>query len=416
MHAKLVLLLLLIVSVARVGAAETLTLAQALALALEKNPELVASSADIRAAEARRVQVSRLPNPELEVEVENVAGSGEFSGTDAAEATLQLSQLIELGGKRGQRTRAAALERDVAQLDYDALRLDVWRRVTQEFVAVLQAQRRLELAEQALALTEKFAPAAQRRVEAGAASPVELTRFNLQTATARNDREQARQNLSAARKRLAAFWGSAEPQFERATGDLEKLPTVPPPAQAADRLSQTPSVRRWEQEQARRQAAVALERANAFPDVTVGAGVRHFNEPGENAAVLGLSVPLPLFHRNQGALAEARANSEKADAEQRAALVQRRSAVALAYESLAAAQAQITTLRETILPQAQEAFDAVNEGYSAGRFSYLEVVDAQNTLIESKLRFIEALATAQQAVAEIEGLTGQPLNQLFSGE
>jgi cobalt-zinc-cadmium efflux system outer membrane protein len=122
-----------------------LTLRQALALALLRNPELASAAWEVRAGEARTLQAGLLPNPEFELEVENFAGSGEFRGFDAAETTLALSQVIELGGKRLRRVRVAALERDVAAWDYEAKRVDVFTATTKAFVEVLSAQAKLAL-------------------------------------------------------------------------------------------------------------------------------------------------------------------------------------------------------------------------------------------------------------------------------
>ena len=107
-----------------------ITLRQALALALMHNPELKAFSWDVRASQARQLQASIRPNPALEVEVEEVGGPGQRSGFDAAETTIQLSQLIELGDKRNKRIKLASLERELAGLDYEAKRLDVFTAVS----------------------------------------------------------------------------------------------------------------------------------------------------------------------------------------------------------------------------------------------------------------------------------------------
>lgn len=386
---------------------EPLVLGEALRRSLLANPALQAYSWELRAAEARRMQAVLFPNPELGVEAENFAGSGEFHEIDATETTIQLSQLIELGSKRDKRGRVARLGRTVAELDFEARRLEVFREVTQEFIRVLGTQRRLEWAEESLRLTEKFAPAARRRVEAGAASQVELLRFNLQVAGARVARDQTRRDLTAARKRLAAMWGSSEPRFERVVGDLDQLPTVPSLEESLLQLARSPALQRWQAETQRRSAAIALEEANAFPDVTVGAGVRHFNDSGDAAAVAQVSIPLPLFNRNQGAVQEARAVAAQAEAERRASEIRTRTELQVAYDDLAGSRSQIGMLKETILPQAKDAYEKVNEGYLAGRFTYLEMVDAQNSLMQANVNYIEALAAYHQAVAQIEGLTGR---------
>jgi cobalt-zinc-cadmium efflux system outer membrane protein len=117
-----------------------LTLRQALALARLRNPELASTAWEVRAGEARTLQAGLLPNPEVGVEVENFAGSGEFRGFDAAETTIALGQVIELGGKRLRRARVAALERDLAAWDYEATRLNVFTATAKAFVEVLGAQ------------------------------------------------------------------------------------------------------------------------------------------------------------------------------------------------------------------------------------------------------------------------------------
>lgn len=386
---------------------EPLVLGEALRRALLANPALQAYSWELRAAEARRLRAVLFPNPELGVEAENFAGSGEFHEIDATETTIHLSQLIELGSKRDKRGRVARLGRTVAEIDFEARRLEVFREVTQEFIRVLGTQRRLEWAEESLRLTEKFAPSAQRRVEAGAASQVELLRFNLQVAGARVARDQTKRDLAAARKRLAAMWGSGEPRFERVVGDLDQLPIVPSLEESLHQLARSPVLQRWQAETERRSAAIALEEANAFPDVTVGAGVRHFNDSGDAAAVAQVSIPLPLFNRNQGAVQEARAVAGQAEAERRAAEIRIRTELQVAYDDLAGARSQIGMLKETILPQAKDAYEKVNEGYLAGRFTYLEMVDAQNSLTQANVNYIESLAVYHLAVAQIEGLTGR---------
>jgi cobalt-zinc-cadmium efflux system outer membrane protein len=393
----------------------TLTLSRALQLALEKNPELAVFAQEIRAADARLLQARERPNPEASIEIENFAGSREYSGTRSADWTFQLSQLIELGGKRQQREREARLAGKVAALDYESKTLEVLAEVAREFIAVLAAQRRLTWTDEAVRLTEQFAPAAQKRVEAGAASQVELLRFNLQIASAKNEREQARRDLTAARKRLAALWGG-EPHFDSAVGDLEKLPAIPSLEKIRGRIADTPALKRWDAEIQRRNAEIASAQANAKPDVTVGVGVRHLGETNDTAAAFSISIPLPLVNRNQGAVQQARASADKAAAERLATEARSKAQLATAFDELVASQEQIKLLKESILPQAREAFDKVNDGYRAGRFTYLEIVDAQNTLITANLNYIEALAAFHRAVAAIEALTGQPLDKLFESK
>ncbi len=162
-----------------------LTLPQAQALALLQHPRLAAFGWEVRAGEARTLQASLPPNPELGIEVENFAGSGELRGFRSAEITIHLSQLIELAGKRQKRTRVAALERDLVAWDYEATRIDVLTQVTQAFVEVLSAQERLRLHLELVRLAEQVLRTAAERVRAGKVSPVEETRAQVALSTSR---------------------------------------------------------------------------------------------------------------------------------------------------------------------------------------------------------------------------------------
>lgn len=391
-----------------------LTLRQALARALLQNPELAASSWEVRAGEARTLQAGLLPNPEIHVEVENFAGSGEFRGFNAAETTIALGQLVELGGKRLRRARVAALERDLAAWDYEAKRLDVFTQTTRAFVEVLSTQERLAVNADLVRLAEQVLSTVAERVRAGKVPPVEATKAQVALSTARIGLERAGRELTAARKRLTATWGSTIPSFERAEGALERTAAIPSAEQLAQRIGQNPDVARWVVEMTQRQAAMALEDARRIPNVTVGGGPRRLSETRDTALVFELAIPLVLFDRNQGARLEARYRLAKAGEERRAAEVRVHTELAATYAALSAAFIEATRLRDEVLPGARSAFEAANEGYRQGKFGFLEVLDAQRTLFEARSQYIEALAAYHQAVAEMERLIGEPLEAVKS--
>ena len=144
---------------------------QALAYALLHNPDLAVYSWQMRVTEAMELQAGLLPNPKFGVTVEEFGGTGESNGLDAAETTLQLSQLIELGGKRSKRTRIASLESRLAGWDYEAKRLEVFSKVANAFVDVLAAQKQLELTNELTQLSQKVLTTVSQRVESGKDSP-----------------------------------------------------------------------------------------------------------------------------------------------------------------------------------------------------------------------------------------------------
>ena len=171
-------------------------------------------------------------------------------------------------------------------------------------------------------------------------------------------------------------------------------------------ISQNPDIARWDTEIAKGRAAIKLKDANAIPDVTIGAGPRYFNETNNNAFVMGISVPIPLFNRNQGERLEARYNLSKAEEQRKATQIKVLMDLAQAYQELSSAYLSAAALKETALPGAQSAFNAAQEGYREGKFSYLQVIDAQRTLFEIKRQYVTALADYHKAKATIERLIG----------
>ncbi|MCK5573681.1 MAG: TolC family protein, partial [Bacteroidetes bacterium] len=185
-----------------------LTLPRALSLALLHNPELAAFSHEIRAAEARALQATLYPNPELGIELENIGGSGSYSGFKSSETTIGLSQLILLGGKRAKATQAAALKGDLAAWDYEIKRLDVITAVRKAFLDVLAAQQSVSLNEDLVELSDQLVKTISKRVRAGKSSPAEQSRARVMLSATQVELQRSRRELEAARRQLAATWAS----------------------------------------------------------------------------------------------------------------------------------------------------------------------------------------------------------------
>lgn len=387
----------------------TLTLREALALALERSPELDAFSWEIRARDARAVQAGRPPNPELRTDVENIGGSGDRERFEDTETTVRVAQLIELGGKRGRRRRLAELGSALATWDYRAKRLHVLYETSRAFIAVLVAQERMALAAEIAALSRRSVEAADARIAAGGAPPVESTRAQVAVANADIERQRVEQELIAARVMLAANWGSREPSFDRVAGDLARISAPPSTAVLRERLAANPDLARWDTELEERRAAVHLEQAQRIPNVTVGAGGRHFSDNGDNAVVLELSIPLPIFNRNDGAIAEAQSRLAKAHAERRAATLAAQTSLATAAARLTAAWERAERLRTAVLPAATRVLDQTLSTYRQGVFTFVQVADAQRALFDLRSEYLTTLETYHLLAADVERLTAAPL-------
>ncbi|MBL7219214.1 MAG: TolC family protein [Phycisphaerae bacterium] len=391
-----------------------LSLRGALSLALGKSPELASFAWGVRQAEAEQLQASLPPNPELETEFENFGGSREFRGTRSLETTIALSQLIELGGKRAKRIKLAQADSRLAGWEYETKRLGVLTGVTQRFISALAIQKKQELADEDLKLALAGLDAVTRQMAAGKATLAEKTKASVEVAAGKIRAARIRRALTSARSELAAAWGSTSPRFTRLLGDLGDITDIPPGEKLTAHLKQNPELASWTAELQKRQAALELAGAGAIPDVTAGIGYKHTRETEENdhALVAGVSIPLPLFDRNQGEIRKARYSLLRAKAQRRAAEVKLHTEFEKAYQTLASAHSEAVALRDEVLPAARSSHEAAGKSFEQGKAEYLDVLDAQRTLVEVREQYIEALEAYHSAVTSVEGIIAQPLKSI----
>ena len=378
----------------------SLTLLVAIDHALTSNPELSAAANELRAVEGAVIQAGILPNPEISTLVEDT--QNKVTRT----TTIQLNQRIELGGKRSARIASAERGRDVAVADLAAKRLDVRATVIGAFFDVLVAQERVQQSEDLLGLAQRASQAASRRVSAGKVSPVEETKARVAEASARVEVNQAQRELVTARKRLAASWGSSTPRFEQAEGRTDILPLVRSAEESSRRLNASPALLRARQEADRFSALADLERSRRIPDVTVSLGSKKAEELGLNQTIVGISIPFPIFDRNQGNVLEAQRRADKARDELSATEVRLSAEVTQNEERLKALVVEAQTLQSEIMPGARSAYDAASKGFELGKFSFLEVLDAQRTFFQARAQYLRSLSDAHRTAAELERVLG----------
>lgn len=384
--------------------AVSLTLEQALQLALDRNPALAAARSEVEAAAAQVLQGSLRPNPELTYQTDDASRLSRTS-------MLEIGVPVETAGKRDARMRTADLGRQVAQSDLESRSLRLRAAVVAAFFDVLAAQELAALAADSVRLAQRATDIATKRVAAGKVSPVEETRARVAEAGVRVSQLQADSELRNARRRLSSLWGNPSPQFSAAQGEVERLGELPAAEQIEQRLASSPLLQRAQHELARRQSQVSLEQSRAVPDFIVNVGVKRSIETPGNQALLGVKIPLPVANRNQGNILEALRREDKAREELVATQVALASDVQLAIEHVRARRGEAELLRRDVLPGARSAYDAATIGFENGKFSFLEVLDAQRTLFSVKSQYLNALANFHRAQAELESLLGNDVRR-----
>lgn len=389
--------------------AGALTLQEALAATLAGSPELRAYSWALRAADAETVQAAVLPNPEFAVNPENFVGSGVFARQVQFQNTLQLSQLVELGGKREKRTAAATEARDRTALEYEAKRVEVLGATTIDFIGVVRDQAAVKLAHLATAQADESLRAARKRIGAGLGSPLEEMRARVLLARTQIAARHVEHQLLTSKQKLAAHWGAGTPLFAEARGDLFGSTAVPPLEALLARLESSPERRVAVAEGRVRAAEAALARTKQTPDVTLAAAWRHGKTWDDQTAVVGFSVPLQVFNSYQGEIAAADALVGRAGADTASVESRLRSVLFGLYQEILHAQGEMEAMRAEIVPRSEEALALARTGFAQGLYTQLELLDAQRTLVEVRADQIRAAATYHELVAEVERVLGDEL-------
>lgn len=381
-----------------------LSLTDVLDMAALSNPLLRGARADSDASASAFMQAGVRPNPSISFLQEG------FGGTERTTTAL-VNQTIELGGKRRARIDVAAYGREVALAALDnrgaALRADA----IAAFYEALAAQQQENVARESADIAARSADLAEKRSRAGKVSPVEATRARIAASAVQIEVTNAIARVSTARERLASVTGHARVRNSTAEGDIESIPVLDSLTVLIGQLDDSPVTRRARADMLRSDAAISVERARRVPDITVSAGMKRVIAGGmpDNQAVIGVSIPLPLFDTNKGALLEAAHKAEKASADLDSERLRQQLDLTRAYASYETSVQAARRLRADVLPASKEALAAMSRGYELGKFSFLDVLDAQRTLFQSRSQYVQALTDAHLAYAEVGRIVGTPL-------
>ena len=236
---------------------------------------------------------------------------------------------------------------------------------------------------------------------AGKAAPLEETKAQVAESSAQLALTQAQSGLRVARQQLALLWGGTGMAVGEAMGDMVQLPQLPPQDQLLQKVEHSAQVIRAQQAYLQAKSTAELERAKRLPDPTVSVGIKRAEEAGRNQLLLGVSIPLPILDSNRGNQLQALRLADKAEDELQAARQQAQSQLLQNYEHLQTSRAQTVQLQSKVLPGAQSAYEVAAKGFSLGKFSYLDVLDAQRTLAEASGLYLDQLVATHRAAADI---------------
>ena len=386
-------------SFAAVSSSQTLTMDQALESAFANNPDLAAAQWEIGISQGDRQQAGLIPNPELSWEAEDTRRSSRTT-------TVMINQPIELGGKRRARIDVASRAQDAAGIELERKRNVLRADVIEAFYKSSTAQQRLILARQSVELAERGLRVAQGRIKSGKSSPVEGTRAEVQLSEVRLELRRAERDEASAYQQLAQAMGAPLPAFVSVGDAGQSMPEVPDQSVLINRIGETAELRLAKLQIDQREASLGLEKAQRIPDLTVSIGSQYDERERERVNVVGLSMPIPLFNRNQGNVLAAARRTDQARDLRNASELRLRSEIQTTLDQWMTANNEVASFNQTILPAAQNAVDTATRGFEMGKFNFLDVLDAQRTLISARTQYIQAMAEATDAWVRIERIFG----------
>lgn len=396
------------------GGTPSLTLPQALEYALAENGELKALRAEQEAARAGLERAALFPNPTLEL----AGDTGTMTGSpDERTVSVGLSQEFLTGGKRAKRRAVAERESEAVRHQIaDRERLLVLE-VKSTFFELTLAQKRRELAQRAIDLNGRLLEITRARLAAGDIPELEVNLALVELARSEGRKNEAERDLNQLLAKLRILLGGAVGEEVGFDGAQERRALgITPDELKRIALEKRPDLKNLEAARDKGNAEVELAEAERIPNVTLGLGYTREQsvdatgnaeeKTRDNLLGVKISVPLPIFDRNQKGIREARARKQGAESRLEFA---RRSAVREIegdHARFTAAEKAVELYASGIIPQLEENLKIVQEAYRLGEIGILSVIEEQKKYIEVHDGYLAALTGRQTAMARLEASVG----------
>lgn len=387
----------------------TITLSQVLDLAERINPEILAARRKWDAASQRIRQAATPDKPRLDIE-RMYTPSGKSILTGADEKNIAISQEIPFPSSLYLRRGVAAKEAGMAEQAYRAKLREVLARARSTYSMLYLSQKSLEIFNENIDLMRRFSKVAESKYTAGHASQsdalkaqVELTKMLNMNVILNQEKESAQAMLNAllGRSARAPLAPAAEPAAPRLAATLDEL--------EGQALTDRPELREAKLAAQRAGKSLALARSEFLPDFMLQYRRRSDSMRGiTQDGMVGFSLPL-WFWKPAAMVAEAKAEKEMSEAELEAMRLMTLSDLRSSYVRAQTAQRLAEIYRTSVLPQGEAALKVAEAGYQAEKAGFLDLLDAQRTLLNFRLEYYQYLAEYQQRLAELERAVGRRL-------
>ena len=374
---------------------QVVTLEQAEKMAAETNPTLRQAEAEIRAAKARQQQAGLYPNPSVGYTGDEIRGGSVGGGKQG----FFVQQTIVMGGKLGKSRAVFGAEAKLAEIEAQEQQTRVETAVKMAFLRVLAAQEWLDARRDLAKIAETAAQTQRELMNTGQADESEVLEAEVEAKRMGMAARMQENTLREEWRSLAAVIGQPNMPIATVAGDLERGWPELNEEEAVEAIAKhSPAVQIAEVSTGRAQAVLARAKSEPFPDVQVRAGLEYNHETlGSVPSAKGweglaeASVELPLFNRNQGNIAAARADIDRAQQESTRVALTLRERAATVVDEYSNAKLMAVEYRDGILPHARKAYSLLVDKYGQMLASYPRVLEAQRKLFELQIGYIAAL-------------------------
>ena len=388
-----------------------LTIEDAVNIAIQNNPLIKSKKHKVEAAKGKIKQAKLLPNPVVNFVAEEVP-TNEI-GLNESQNMVSLSQKLEIGGKRGLRTDVAKKQKNILNLDTQTAIWDITAKTKKAFFDLLTEQDELNLAKKNVEIAMSLKNLSDKRFEAGDISKLVVLKAGVELSNAKINVVKAERNMFDATGRLQTVMGTIGTPLQT----LVPIPVTDMPLLKLEKLEEL-FLKYYPALQAQKSIVnlsllrIKEAKREMIPDIDLSIGYKRLSATDDDTIQAGISLPLPFFNRNQGNIIAARELSHKAKDDEAYARNELLLQLDNAFSMYASTRELVRSFIGTIIPQAEETLKIAKQGYEHGEFDFLEVLDAQRTLVTANVSYLKTLNDLFTSMTEIERLVGVKISDI----
>ena len=388
-----------------------LTLEDAVGIALNNNPLLKSKKHNIGTYEGRIKQAGLLPNPEIEFFTQETPTNN--IGFDQSQNSVALSQKLETGGKRKLRVKAARKEKKVMEMDLQTTIADITAKVKKSFFNVLTTEEELKFAKKTIEIAKSLMSISNQRFKIGDIARIDVLKAEIELSNAKMRVQNAERKYLNTAKMLQTVMGVSDIDLN----NLLPISTADTPSLNLENLNELllnnhPALKARKKVVDLSVIKITEAKRMAIPDINATIGYKRLSTTDINTVQAGIEFSLPIFNRNQGKIIEARALSHKAKDDVEVVRNQLLLQLSNAFSLYTSTREQVRIFTDTIIPQSEESLKIARQGYRQGEFDYLQVLDAQRTLANTRISYLKILNELFSSITEIEKFVGVKISDI----